>query len=50
MVAHIDPHIIDITESGANKATPDAKIGLTVYVMFRRDRIGRMGGGVILYI
>ena len=28
----------------------DAELGLTGYVMFRRDRIGRRGGGVILYV
>ena len=50
VVACIDPKIIGITESWANKDISDAEIGLTVYVMFRRDRIGRRGGGVILYI
>ena len=48
MVEDIDPRIIGITESWANIA--DAKLGLTGYVMFRRDRIGRRGGGVILYV
>ena len=28
----------------------DAELGLTGYVMFRRDRIGRRGGGVISYV
>ena len=28
----------------------DAELGLTGYVMCRRDRIGRRGGGVILYV
>ena len=28
----------------------DAELGLTGYVMFRKDRIGRRGGGVILYV
>ena len=41
MVEDIDPHIIGIT---------DAELGLTGYVMFRKDRIGRRGGGVILYV
>ena len=27
-----------------------AELGLTGYVMFRKDRIGRRGGGVILYV
>ena len=50
MVEYIDPHIIGITESWANKDIADAEFRLTGYVMFRRDRIGRRGGGVILYV
>ena len=50
MVEDIDPHIIGITESWANIDTTDAELGLTGYVMFRKDRIGRRGGGVILYV
>ena len=50
MVEDIDPHIIGITESWANTDITDAELGLTGYVMFRRDRKGRRGGGVILYI
>ena len=36
MVEDIDPHIIGITESWANKDIADAELGLTGYVMFRR--------------
>ena len=50
MVEDIDPHIIGITESWANTDVTDAELGLTGYVMFRRDQIGRRGGGVILYV
>ena len=50
MVEDIDPHIIGITESWATTDITDAELGLTGYVMFRRDRIGRSGGGVILYV
>ena len=50
MVEDIDPHIIGITESCANIDITDAELGLTGYVMFRKDRIGRRGGGVILYV
>ena len=39
MVEDIDPHIIGITESWANTGITDAELGLTGYVMFRRDRI-----------
>ena len=47
MVEDIDPHIIGITELWANTDITDAELGLTGYVMFRRDRTGRRGGGVI---
>ena len=50
MVEDIDPHIIGITESWANTDITDAELGLAGYVMFRKDRIGRRGGGVILYV
>jgi len=50
MVEDTDPHIIGITESWANKDILDAELGLNGYAMFRKDRIGRRGGGVILYI
>ena len=43
MVEDIDPHIIGITESWANTDITDAELGLTGYVMFRRDRMGREG-------
>ena len=39
--------LIGITESWANIDITDAELGLTGYVMFRKDRIGRRGGGVI---
>ena len=50
MVEDIDPHIIGIFESWANTDITYAVLGLTGYVMFRRDRIGRRGAGVILYV
>ena len=50
MVDDIKPHIIGITESLSNNDTRDAEMGLEGYVMFRKDRIGRRGGGVLLYI
>ena len=50
MVEDIDPHIIGITESWATPDISDAELGMTGYVMFRKDRLGRRGGGVILYI
>ena len=50
MVEDIDPHISGITESWTNINITDAELGLTGYVVFRKDRIGRRGGGVILYV
>ena len=41
MIEDIDPHIIGIVESGANKDLSDAELGLTGYVRFRKDQIGR---------
>ena len=46
-VEDVDPHIIGITESWANIEITYAELGLAGYVMFRRDRIGRRGGGII---
>ena len=50
MVDDIKPHIIGITESWANNDITDAELGLEGYVMFRKDRMGQRGGGVLLYI
>ena len=49
-VDDIKPHIIGITESWANNDITDAELGLEGYAMFRKDRMGRRGGGVLLYI
>ena len=49
MVYDIKPHIIGITESWAKNDITDAELGLEGYVMFRKDRMGRSGGGVLLY-
>ncbi len=50
MVDEIKPHIIGITESWANNDITDAELGLEGYVTVRKDRMGRRGGGVLLYI
>ena len=50
MVEDINPDIMGITESWANKNISDAELGLTGYVMLRINGIGRRGGGAILYI
>ena len=46
MVDDIKPHIIGITQSWANNDITDAELGMAGYVMFRKDRSGRRGGGV----
>ena len=46
MLKDTDSDIIGITESWTNKDIPDAEIGLTGYVPFRRDRIKSKGGGL----
>ena len=50
MVHDGDPHIIDMTESWANKDITDAELGLEGYVMFRKDMMEIRGGGVLLYV
>ena len=50
MVDDIKPHIIGITEYWANNDITDAEWGLEGHVLFRKDIIGRRGGGVLLYI
>ena len=49
MVDDMKLHIIGITESWANNDITDAELGQEGYVMFRKDRIRRRGGGVLLY-
>ena len=50
MVADTGPQVIGITESWVNKNIVDAELALTSYVIFKKDRRERRGGGVILYI
>ena len=50
MADDIKPHIIGIIESWANNDITDAELGREGYVMFRKDSMGRRGGGVLLYI
>ena len=50
MVDDIKPHVIGITESWAHNDITYTELGLEGYVIFRKDRIGKKGGGVLLYI
>ena len=49
MLDDIKPHIIGITESWAHNDITDAELGLDGCEMFRKDRIGKKGGGLLLY-
>ena len=49
MVDDIKPHIIGIIESWANNDITHAELGLEGYAMFRKDRMGRRGGGVLYW-
>ena len=49
MVEDIDPHIIGITESWATPDISDAELGMTGYVMFRKDRLEE-GEAELFYI
>ena len=50
MIADIERDITGITESRAHKDMVDAELMHSGYVMFRKDRHERRGGGVIMYI
>ena len=50
MVDNIIPDIIGTTESWATNDITDAELGLAGYVMFRKDRMRRKEGGVLLYL
>ena len=50
MVEDIKPHIIGITETWAHNDITYAELGLECYAMFRKDRMGTRGGGVLLLI
>ena len=43
-------HVIAVTEYWATIDISDVTLGITGYVMFRKDIIGRNGGRVSLYI
>ena len=41
VVEDIDPYVIGITESWVTLYISDAELGMTGFVMFRKDRLGR---------
>ena len=44
------PDIIGVTEAWTHSEIPDSEITLNNYNLFRKDRINKKGGGVLLYI
>ena len=42
--------VVGITESHLSANINDSEVTLKGYTLFRRDRIGRRGGGVIAYV
>jgi len=49
-VAEIKPVIVCLTETHLNETYTDAAIQLQNYVVYRCDRIGHKGGGVVVYV
>ena len=43
-------YIISITETWGKEKIPDSVYALDGYTMYRRDRLGKIGGGQILYV
>lgn len=50
LVAELQPHIVGITETWGNETVSDALLCPNNYDIFRRDRRGRTGGGVLLLV
>ena len=49
-VKDIDPDFITVTETWAYPALCDGVFSVVNYNLFRKDRIGRRGGGVLIYV
>ena len=43
-------HIISVTETWGKENIPDSVYALDGYTMYRRDRLGKIGGGTVLYV
>ena len=50
MVQEMNPNIIAITETWLDDTIPDTVCSLPNYSIVRRDRQGKLGGGVMLYL
>ena len=49
-VETLHPDIVGVTESWATDKIYDAELELTGYTLFRKDRVLKRGGGVLLYV
>ena len=49
-VMNLDPDIIGVTETWAHDGVMNSELNLNGYTMFRKDRLNRRGGGLLLYI
>ena len=50
MVREIKPHIIGVTETWGKEEINDAYFKMDNYILYRNDRVGKKGGGTMLYI
>ena len=49
-VKSIDPDFITITETWARPTLCDSVFSIVGYNLFRKDRVGKRGGGVMIYV
>ena len=50
LTSNVSPDCVAITETWLTNLTPDEVLQIPNYELFRCDRIGRLGGGVCLFI
>lgn len=50
MVNLLSPHILCVSESWLKPDISDIEIEINGYNSYRKDRIGRTGGGILVYI
>ena len=50
LVSQYNPYIIGITETWLDSSIKDSEIRLDNYNIFRNDRVGSRGGGVLFYV
>ena len=50
LTTRFSPDIICISESWLSSDVPDGMCNLSDYILYRRDRVDRIGGGVMCYV